>query len=85
MTSEGPDNLLALAFLEDDLVYAYNRMHEGKSNLQKGSNLQGVSSHFLGKTKASDDPDGDIIFPELSKNLRGSVGSWVKITVSARG
>ena len=73
---EDPDRL-ALAFLEDDLVYAYNKVQEGKSDLQKGSDLQAVSSHFLGKAKASEDPDGDVLFPELSKHLRGSVGGWV--------
>jgi hypothetical protein len=72
---EGPDSL-ALAFLEDDLLYAYNKVQEGKSDLQKGFDLQGVRSHYLGKATASDDPEGEVLFPELSKNSLGSVGSW---------
>ena len=75
---EGPGSL-AMAFLEDDLVYAYNKVQEGKDDLQKGSgsDLQAVRSHFLGKANASEDPDGEVLFPELSKNSRGSVGGWV--------
>jgi hypothetical protein len=72
---EGPDSL-ALAFLEDDLLYAYNKVQEGKSDLQKGFDLQGVRSHYLGKATASDDPEGEVLFPELSRNSLGSVGSW---------
>jgi hypothetical protein len=77
-TDEDSEELdsLALAFLEDDLPYAYNKVQEGKSDLQKGFDLQGVRSHYLGKAAASDDPEGDVLFPELSKHLRGSVGSW---------
>ncbi len=73
--TEGPDSL-ALAFLEDDLLYAYNKVHEGKDDLQKGLDLQGVRSHYLGKATPSGDPEGEVLFPELSKNSRGSVGSW---------
>jgi hypothetical protein len=60
--SEGPDDL-ALAFLEDDLTYSFNKVQEGKD-------VQGVSSHYLGK--APEDAGGDVLFPELSKSLRGS-------------
>jgi hypothetical protein len=62
--SEGPDGL-ALAFLEDDLTYSFNKV-------QEGSDLQGVSSHFIGKAPTSEDPGGDVLFPELSKSLGGS-------------
>ena len=62
--SEDPDGL-ALAFLEDDLTYSFNKV-------QKGSDLQGVSSHFIGKAQTSEDPGGDVLFPELSKSLGGS-------------
>jgi hypothetical protein len=31
--------------------------------------------HFLGKAKASDDPDGDVLFPELNNNFRESARS----------
>jgi hypothetical protein len=65
--SEGPDGL-ALAFLEDDLTYSFNKVHEG-------SDLQGVSSNFIGK--APEDAGGDPLFPELSKSLGGSgLGYW---------
>jgi hypothetical protein len=65
--SEGPDGL-ALAFLEDDLVYSFNKV-------QEGNDLQGVSSHFIGK--APEDAGGDLLFPELSESLRGSgLGYW---------
>ena len=60
--SEGPDGL-ALAFLEDDLVYSFNKV-------QGSTDVQGVRSHYLGK--APEDAGGDILFPELSKGLRGS-------------
>jgi hypothetical protein len=60
--SEGLDGL-ALAFLEDDLTYSFNKV-------QKGSDLQGVSSHFIGK--GPEDAGSDLLFPELSKGLRGS-------------
>ena len=60
--SEGPDGL-ALAFLEDDLTYSFNKVQEGKD-------VQGVSSHFIGK--APEDAGGDLLFPELSNSLRGS-------------
>jgi hypothetical protein len=60
--SEGPDGL-ALAFLEDDLTYSFNKV-------QEGSDLLGVSSHFIGM--APEDASGDLLFPELSKSLRGS-------------
>jgi hypothetical protein len=74
--SESPDSL-ALSFLEDALVYAYNKVQEDKSDLQgAGSDLHAISSHFLGKATAPDDPDGDVLFPELSENLRGSVGRY---------
>jgi hypothetical protein len=62
--SEDPDGL-ALAFLEDDLTYSFNKV-------QKGSDLLGVSSHFAGMAKTSEDPGGDVLFPELSKSLSGS-------------
>jgi hypothetical protein len=62
--SEGPDGL-ALAFLEDDLTYSFNKV-------QKGSDVQGVSSHFIGMAQTSEDPGGDVLFPELSKSLGGS-------------
>jgi hypothetical protein len=65
--SEGPDGL-ALAFLEDDLTYSFSKVHEG-------TDLQGISSHFIGK--APEDAGGDLLFPELSKSLRGSgLGYW---------
>jgi hypothetical protein len=73
--SEEADSL-ALAFLEDDLLYAYNKVQAGKGDLEKGSGLQGVRSHYLGKATPSGDPEGDVLFPELSKSSRGSVGSW---------
>jgi hypothetical protein len=60
--SEGPDGL-ALAFLEDDLVYSFNKVHEG-------TDVQADRSHYLGK--APEDAGGDVLFPELSKGLRGS-------------
>jgi hypothetical protein len=60
--SEGPD-ALALAFLEDDLTYSFNKV-------QKGNDVQGIVSHYLGK--APEDAGGDALFPELSKGLRGS-------------
>jgi hypothetical protein len=60
--SEGPDGL-ALAFLEDDLVYSFNKV-------QEGTDVQGDSSHYIGK--APEDAGGDLLFPELSKGLRGS-------------
>jgi hypothetical protein len=63
--SEDPDSPLALAFLEDDLVYAYKKVQEGM-DLQKGSGVEIFSSHFLGK--APEDPGGDVLFPELSKS-----------------
>jgi hypothetical protein len=62
--SEGTGSL-ALAFLEDDLTYSFNKV-------QEGSDLQGVSSHFIGKAQTSEDPGGDVLFPELSKSLGGS-------------
>jgi hypothetical protein len=62
--SEDPDSPLALAFLEDDLVYAYKKVQEGM-DLQKGSDVEVFSSHYLGK--APEDPGGDVLFPELSK------------------
>jgi hypothetical protein len=62
--SEGVGSL-ALAFLEDDLTYSFNKV-------QEGSDLQGVSSHFIGKSPTSEDPGGDVLFPELSKSLGGS-------------
>jgi hypothetical protein len=60
--SEGPDGL-ALAFLEDDLVYSFNKV-------QEGTDVQGVSSHYVGK--APEGAGGDLLFPELGKGLRGS-------------
>jgi hypothetical protein len=60
--SEGPDGL-ALAFLEDDLLYSFNKV-------QDGTDVQGVSSHYIGM--APKDAGGDLLFPELSKGLRGS-------------
>jgi hypothetical protein len=56
---------LALAFLEDDLTYSFNKV-------QEGSDVQGVRSHFVGKAQTSEDPGGDVLFPELSKSLGGS-------------
>jgi hypothetical protein len=64
--SESPDSL-ALAFLEDDLTYSFNKVQE-----QEGSDLYGDSSHYLGKAQTSEDPGGDVLFPELSKSLGGS-------------
>jgi hypothetical protein len=64
--SESPDSL-ALAFLEDDLTYSFNKVQE-----QEGSDLHGDSSHYLGKAQTSEDPGGDVLFPELSKSLGGS-------------
>jgi hypothetical protein len=62
-------NTLALAFLQDALLYTYNEV-------QEGSDLQGVGSHLLGTVVSPEGPDGgDALFPELSKSLRGSV-SW---------
>jgi hypothetical protein len=71
--SDDPDSPLALAFLEDDLVYAYKKVREG-IDLQKGSDLEIFSGHFLGEAKAPEDTD--VLFPELSKSLRGSAVSW---------
>jgi hypothetical protein len=62
--SESPDSL-ALAFLEDNLTYSFNKV-------QEGSDLQGDSSHYLGNAQTSEDPGGDVLFPELSKSLGGS-------------
>jgi hypothetical protein len=59
---------LALAFLQDALLFTYNEV-------QEGSDLQGVGSHLLGMVVSPECPDGDALFPELSKSLRGSV-SW---------
>jgi hypothetical protein len=61
-------NTLALTFLQDALLYTYNQVHEG-------SDLRGVVSHLLGTAESPEGPDGDALFPELSKSLRGSV-SW---------
>jgi uncharacterized protein Veg len=68
--SEGPDSITE-AFLQDDLVFAFNKAQK------EGTDLVAVTSHFNGKVKASEDPGGDLLFPELSKSLRGSdVGNW---------
>jgi uncharacterized protein Veg len=65
--SDEPDTF-AQAFIQDALLYTYNAV-------QEGSDLQGIGSHLLGTVKSPDGPDGDALFPELSKSLRGSV-SW---------
>jgi hypothetical protein len=69
---EDPDSPLALAFLEDDLVYSYKKLQEGM-DLQKGSDLELVNSHFLGEAK---DPDGEVLFPELTDSMSGSAVGW---------
>jgi hypothetical protein len=80
--SEDLDSPLALAFLEEDLVYAYKNVQEGM-DLRKGSDVEVFTSHFLGK--APEDPGGDVLFPELSKGL-GRIRRWLGVPrVSARG
>jgi hypothetical protein len=65
--SEGPDNL-RLAYLEDNVAYAYNKVQK------KGTDLVAVNSHYVGKAQTSGDPGGDVLFPELSKSL--GRGNW---------
>jgi hypothetical protein len=71
--SDDRDSLLKLAFLEDDLVYAYKKVQEGMELQKKGSSLDLINVHFIGR---AEDPDGDVLFPELSKSLRGSTVGW---------